>query len=258
MGEDAGVELWKEHSSASDRVRSIASALATPQPVDYIADEACVAESTAQDLLERLVDQEVLVTHIQDGTTLYAPDPAYARRRALQDLHEAHDAAELTEMRANLRDQIDTWREKYGVDSPAQLRSRAADTEDTTTTREMRWAAGDWELTLYTWISSTRLWTPPSHRLNSPVAPPVEPPSSCLRVAFLLRNPTPCPSRVPGIAPSVHAAPVGPSVADSHLRALHAWYPARLAGPRPSAQRDRTWGPAGIPAPGSRLRGPPR
>jgi len=39
--------------------------------------------------------------------------------------------------------------EKYGVDSPDELRELAASSESTAETREIRKAASDWELMLY-------------------------------------------------------------------------------------------------------------
>jgi len=40
MTESAGVEAWKEQTTAFDRIQSVASAVSKPRSVSYIADEA--------------------------------------------------------------------------------------------------------------------------------------------------------------------------------------------------------------------------
>lgn len=73
--DDPGTERWKEHTSAFDRVRSVANTLSQPRPASYIADEADIAENTARDHFERLVDLSILLKSEREGTTLYSPDP---------------------------------------------------------------------------------------------------------------------------------------------------------------------------------------
>lgn len=144
-----GVEAWKEHTSAFDRVHAIASTVSQPRPASYIADEAHVAENTARNHLERLVDLNILLKSDQDGTTLYSPDPLHTRMQTLRELLEQHDRDELIELKANLQSQITEWRDEYGVDSPDDLRARAADTDTPAQTRKIRTTASDWELVEY-------------------------------------------------------------------------------------------------------------
>jgi predicted ArsR family transcriptional regulator len=150
MADDApGVDAWKEHTSAFDRVRSIASTLSQPRPASFIAAEAHVAENTARDHLDRLVDMNVLLKEDHEGTAMYAPDPLHTRLQTLRDLLDTHDHDGLVRVKAELQEQIETWCDEYGVESPAQLRERAAETEAATATREIREAASDWELVQY-------------------------------------------------------------------------------------------------------------
>ncbi|AUV82539.1 transcriptional regulator [Salinigranum rubrum] len=144
-----GIEAWKEHTSAFDRVQSIASTVSQPRPASYIADEAHVAENTARKHLKRLVDLNVLLKSERKGTTLYSPDPLHTRMQTLRDLLDQYDRDELIELKAELQSRIEAWRDEYGVDSPTDLRGRAADTETAAQTRDLRSTASDWELVRY-------------------------------------------------------------------------------------------------------------
>lgn len=144
-----GVTAWKEHTSAFDRVQSVASTVSHPRPASFIADEAHVAENTARDHLERLVDLTVLLKNEHDGTTLYSPDPLHTRMQTLRDLFEEYDRNGLIQLKAELQSRIEDWQTKYDVDTPQDLRTRAAETETSAQTREIQNAANDWELVVY-------------------------------------------------------------------------------------------------------------
>ncbi len=148
--EDApGIDAWKAQTSAFDRVRSVAETIAQPRPAPDIAAEAHVAENTARNHLERLAEMNVLLKTDRDGTTLYAPDPIHTRMQLLRDLLDSHDRDELIRLKADLQTEIETWREEYSVDSPDELRGRAAETDESEETRAVRQTANDWELVRY-------------------------------------------------------------------------------------------------------------
>lgn len=150
MAEDApGVDTWKEHASAFDRVRSIASTLSQPRPASHIADEAHVAENTAREHLERLVEMNVLLKSDRKGAKIYSPDPLHTRMQTLRDLLETHDHDGLIELKAEMQEEIDALQVEYGAESPDELREHAAETDDAAETREIRQTANDWDLLLY-------------------------------------------------------------------------------------------------------------
>ncbi|WP_119820057.1 DUF7342 family protein [Halalkaliarchaeum desulfuricum] len=144
-----GVAAWKEETSAFDRVQSVASTVARPRPASYIAEQAHVAENTARDHLERLVDLNILLKSDEKGTTHYSPDPLHTRIQTLRDLLDQHDRNGLIQLKADLQEQIEEWRDEYGVDSPAALRDRAAETDTAADTRDIKQTARDWELVEY-------------------------------------------------------------------------------------------------------------
>lgn len=144
-----GVEAWKEHTTAFDRVRSIAQALDTPRTAQYIAEEAAVSETTAHDHLKRLAKMNVIRTVASEDATRYEPDPLYARFRTLRRLIDEHDHNELLELKADLQQQIEGFETKYDVNAPTDLRKRASKAETAAETMAIVEDASDWELTLY-------------------------------------------------------------------------------------------------------------
>lgn len=147
--EPPGIEAWKEQTSAFDRTQSVASTVSQPQSASNIAAEAHVAENTARAHLERLVDMNVLLKSDREGVTVYSPDPLHTRMETLRDLLDTHDHDGLIQLKAELQEQIEIWRDKYEVGSPDELRERAAETDDAAGTRAVLKAAGDWELVQY-------------------------------------------------------------------------------------------------------------
>ncbi|AUX10200.1 hypothetical protein AArcSl_2580 [Halalkaliarchaeum desulfuricum] len=85
----------------------------------------------------------------EKGTTHYSPDPLHTRIQTLRDLLDQHDRNGLIQLKADLQEQIEEWRDEYGVDSPAALRDRAAETDTAADTRDIKQTARDWELVEY-------------------------------------------------------------------------------------------------------------
>ena len=144
-----GVETWREHTTAFDRVQSVSTTVSKPRPASHIADEAHVAENTARNHLERLVDLSVLLKTERNDGTLYSPDPLHVRIRTVRDLLEEHDRDGLIDLKIELQSRIEDWETDYSVDAPDDLRSRAAETDTASRTRELKRTAGDWELACY-------------------------------------------------------------------------------------------------------------
>lgn len=147
--EEPGVEAWKEHTTAFDRVRAIAHAVDQPRAAAYIADEAAVSPTTANDHLARLVEMNVIRTVERDGATKYEPDPLYVRFQTLRELMDTHDHDDLLDRKAQLQDRLAEYETEYDADSPTALRELAAATDSTDETVDLMETASDWELTLY-------------------------------------------------------------------------------------------------------------
>lgn len=145
-----GDAAWKEHTSAFDRVRSVALSLSDPGSAGWIANEALVAENTARRHLERLADLHVLTTDTRGDAVTYYPDPVYIRIRDLRELVSGNDRDELAELATDLKADIETWEDEFDVTSPDELRRTVA-AEDTSAddALERRRAASDWEIAEY-------------------------------------------------------------------------------------------------------------
>ncbi len=144
-----GVEAWKEHTTAFDRVQSVATTVSKPRPVSYMAAEAHVAENTARGHLERLVSLNVLLKTERDDGALYAPDPLHTRIQTLRDLLQTHDREGLIDLKIALQSQIEEWEADYSADSPDELRAQTAETDTASQTQELKNIAREWELARY-------------------------------------------------------------------------------------------------------------
>lgn len=139
-------ETWVEQTSAFDRVMSVALSVDGPKTATWIADEAHVAETTARSHLERLVDLRVLTSASARGPTSYAPDSGYLRFRKVSELVEEYDKDEIVKYVAEIKADVESWRDEYDVEGPDELRMRA--TEDDVTaeeTREYMQVASEWD-----------------------------------------------------------------------------------------------------------------
>lgn len=141
-------DAWKAHTSAFDRVRSIAVTLDTPRNAEWISEEALVSENTARDHLERLVEMNVL-QRLEERAVLYQPDPLYTRMRALRELLAEHDLDGLVVLRKNLLEQIEEWQAKYGVEDADELRTLATQATSAEETRTIRQTANEWSIVAY-------------------------------------------------------------------------------------------------------------
>ena len=84
-----------------------------------------------------------------ENATLYEPDPLYARFRTLRQLIDDHTHEELLERKSDLQHENEELEAQYGVDSPTDLRERAAATDSASETMGLITDASDWDLALY-------------------------------------------------------------------------------------------------------------
>lgn len=149
-GNDAPDETWREHTTAFDRVQSVALSIAAPRTAAWIADEALVAENTARRHLRRLVDLAVLTAETDGRVTTYYPDPVYVRTREVRRLVTDHTRDGLVDLAADLKADIETWRAAYDASSPDHVRAAATDEAvSASAAREHRHVASDWEHARY-------------------------------------------------------------------------------------------------------------
>jgi DNA phosphorothioation-dependent restriction protein DptG len=119
---DGGVKQWKANTSPFEGVLSVASSLSESRQAAWIVSEVAVAETTVRTYLGYLVTADVVREHTDEEPPTYAPDPLYHRFQTIRDLVNKQDQDELQRLSDELQDQIETWKEEYGVGSPEELR----------------------------------------------------------------------------------------------------------------------------------------
>lgn len=145
-GPPPGTESWKSQTKAIERVIEVALTLDRPQTAEWVSDEAAVAEQTARDHLSSLSDLGVVTKTKARGVTKYQLDRAYKRFKEVSGYVEKFDKDELMDHVASTQEDIEETRERFGVESPDELRTKA--TEEGTgpeTVREYKKAASEWE-----------------------------------------------------------------------------------------------------------------
>jgi predicted ArsR family transcriptional regulator len=145
-GPPPGVEAWKAETKAIERVIEIALTLDRPRTAEWVSEQAAVAEQTARDHLDSLVDLGVVTETTARGVTRYQLDRAYKRFREVSSYVEKFEKGELMDLVASTQEDIESTRERYGVEVPDELRAKAA--EDGTSpeqVREYKKAASEFE-----------------------------------------------------------------------------------------------------------------
>ena len=143
-------ETWVEHTSAFDRVKSVALTLSTPRTASWIADEAHVSENTARSHLSRLAELGVLATTTTDRGTGYSPDAIYTRSQDIRELIQQNTEDQLAARAVELQEELATYSTTYDVESPAALRTSIATASlPAEEARERLEAVSDWEYARY-------------------------------------------------------------------------------------------------------------
>lgn len=128
------MESWTEGLDTRERVRRIALSLTRPRSVNWIKNEADVASwETIKSELDRLVDYGQLVQHEDDdaGRTSHRYGPNYRRRclDRVEELASEHTKAELRSELAAVRADIETWQERFDVESVDDLETSLTDAD---------------------------------------------------------------------------------------------------------------------------------
>lgn len=147
--EDAEIEQWKKLTTTFERVNTVSQTLSKPRSAQYIAQEAAVPENDARDHLNRLVERGALRQYSESGSTLYGPDPSYTREQDVRELIDSYNDEALRSLRADLREQIESWQSTCGVDSPEKIEGLTDRREDRGEAAQKRKIAAAWALSEY-------------------------------------------------------------------------------------------------------------
>jgi predicted transcriptional regulator len=157
MKKETPSHTWRASTDAFERVKSVVVSFSTPSSIQTIAEEACVSEETARECLQRLQELNVVKKHSgSSGEVCYLPDPVYLFTEQVGQIVRENTKDELVSLREHIQMQIEEWEEKYGVETPKELRKRAQEAPNTSKRRELKKDASDWEHALYqVWMATT-------------------------------------------------------------------------------------------------------
>lgn len=118
---EAAVEEWKQETTTRERIRSVVQRIREPTPASAIARRARASEPVVRDTLADLADLGLVETLETGQGTLYKRnDRMYIYKQVIK-LHETYDEDELVTRLQELKETVNTLREKHGVESPTEL-----------------------------------------------------------------------------------------------------------------------------------------
>jgi hypothetical protein len=124
------MESWSDDLSTRERVRRVATTLSRARSVNWVRREADVSWATAKDELDRLVEYGQLRRihpEGEDASPRYAPDHRTRYLSRIRELVEENEPGDLRAEMAAVQEEIDAWREEYGVESRTDLEETLAD-----------------------------------------------------------------------------------------------------------------------------------
>lgn len=133
------MDSWTEGLTTRERIRKIALTLTHPRSVNWIKREADVASwDTTKDELERLVEAGQIKRIDDKEQDTYQYGPNYRRRYLdqIEELTVEHSKEDLRDELAAIQDQIEAWKETYGVADRDEL--EASLTGDELSSEELR------------------------------------------------------------------------------------------------------------------------
>jgi len=118
---EAVVEEWKEDTTAFERVTAVVDATAEPAFAAEIADRAAVSEPTARRHLKSLAEVGRIEAVAAEQGTKYKRSPSTLAMRRISGLHQQYSKLELQNGIEELREKIQAFREKHGMNDPDDL-----------------------------------------------------------------------------------------------------------------------------------------
>lgn len=139
--------MWREDMDSEDRVRAVTEMVTQPRSASWVADQAKVDYKTARKYLNKLVEDDRLLTTERDQTTLYYPNPREQFFGEIGDLVDEHTKDELTDELEAISQRIETWQDQYDVDDADELRTTLDESLSLEERRDRERVIDRWEYT---------------------------------------------------------------------------------------------------------------
>lgn len=118
---EAAIAEWKQETTTRERIRSVIQRIREPTPASAIAERARASEPVVRDALAELADLGLVETLDAGQGALYKRNDQMHIYRQVIDLQETYDEDELVAKLQDLKETVNTFREKYAVESPTEL-----------------------------------------------------------------------------------------------------------------------------------------
>jgi len=123
------VDDWVEETTPFERVHEIIRRVYDPAAADQIADRARVSPTTARKHLRTLVNTGEVTTSQDGQTTRYRRSETAIVTEHAQSLLAERTPEEIATRIAEMKTQLQGWREEHGVDSPEEFARKLAVTD---------------------------------------------------------------------------------------------------------------------------------
>ena len=127
---EAVVEEWKDETTAFERIVSVIDVTTEPAFASEIAERAAVSEPTVRKHLQSLASVGRVDTLDASRGVQYRRSPSMLAMRRISVLHDQYSKEELQQGIVDLREKIQTLREKYGANDPDDLATTLAADSD--------------------------------------------------------------------------------------------------------------------------------
>lgn len=112
---------WTEETTGAERIETVLETTREPTSVADFAEQALVSKPTARKYLQDLVDKGIAEA-VQDGrTTKYKRNEEEFLQQRIQELRNSHSNEELIEGINEMKQQLQQYRDEYGVETPEEL-----------------------------------------------------------------------------------------------------------------------------------------
>lgn len=119
---DAVIEEWVDETTPYERVRQVIAHTYSAVTANRVADQAHTAAKTARKHLDALAAEGfVTTTPGEHGATTYRRSPESLVVEQAADILEHVSTDELVSRITDMREQLESFRVEYGVDSPEEL-----------------------------------------------------------------------------------------------------------------------------------------
>lgn len=139
-------KAWNDRTSGRERVRMVVETHDEPASVTEIADRADVAWATADSELDRLLMENHVRKHEEDGQTKYASDPVRQFLDQILELIEEHDRDELEAQLVEYQSQLESLQDEHDADTATEFRKRlTGEDRSADELREIRTVTATWD-----------------------------------------------------------------------------------------------------------------